>query len=492
MQSKKILLTNSVGKDDRGFYIIHSPSRWSEGTKLLSSWFCYYPWELAYASSLLKERTNHEVKLIDPCLNKLDKKQTLAEILNAEPDVLIVESATRVINENLWVAKEAKRILKTKIIFAGQHATAYPQELIKSGIDYVLTGEYEMTLLELLQNNGMSNTLGSYPNPKRGLLDFSKLPWPEDNDIKRIDYAKPGEPSSEYLEIQAYASRGCRGNCSFCVARNMYYKEPNWRNREVYDIVNEIKYLKEKYSSLEGLFFDEEVHNGNKKFILDLSSAIIKAGLHNLKYEAMCDIRLMDKEMLSAMKKAGYYKIRFGIETNSLPVAQHIGKQIDTEKVLELINHAKEIDIKTYATFMIGLPTSTYREDMQCIRFIENLIKKELLSNVQISVATPQPGTPFFCWVKKQGYLTCEDPYCFDGGGKPVVSYPKYKQYEIQKAFHIALLKRDHLFWKAKFKKNIFQFLILRYKRFGFFILLVKLLRRIKSECKYFLYKFRN
>jgi len=46
--NKKVLLMNSVGKDDTGKFIIHSPSRWSEGVKELSSWFAYYPWELAY------------------------------------------------------------------------------------------------------------------------------------------------------------------------------------------------------------------------------------------------------------------------------------------------------------------------------------------------------------------------------------------------------------------------------------------------------------
>ncbi len=68
---------------------------------------------------------------------------------------------------------------------------------------------------------------------------------------------------------------------------------------------------------MEGIFFDEEVHNGNKEFILNLTRAIREAGLEYLRYEAMCDIQLLDKETVAAMKSAGYYMLRVGIESGS-------------------------------------------------------------------------------------------------------------------------------------------------------------------------------
>ena len=67
----KIVLANSVGKDRNGYYIVHSPSRWSLGVKNYTN--CnYYPWELAYTSSLLKQETGHDVKLLDGVLKKWD------------------------------------------------------------------------------------------------------------------------------------------------------------------------------------------------------------------------------------------------------------------------------------------------------------------------------------------------------------------------------------------------------------------------------------
>ncbi|MDP8233216.1 MAG: radical SAM protein [Candidatus Saelkia tenebricola] len=485
MFKEKIILTNSVGKDDLGYYIIHSPSRWSEGVRLKSSWFAYYPWELAYTSSLLKQETPHAIKLIDPCLKRWDKYQTLAKILDQKPDWLIIESSTRTIQENLWVGKNLKKKLPVKVVFVGQHASVFPNELIKEGVDYVCIGEFELTLLELFQNKDKNTILGLYPNQRRPLLDFSRLPFPEDIDIKRIDYATPGEPSSEYIEIQAYASRGCRGNCNFCVSRNIYYAQGNWRPRNVNNIINEIKYLKNKYPQMEGIFFDEETHNGDKDFIKELASKLKEENLSNLKYEAMCDIRILDKDILTIMKEAGYYKIRFGIETASLPLSKKIGKPMETDRILDLLKHAKNIGLKMYATFMFGLPEATPAEDSQTINFMKRLIKERLIANAQISTATPFPGTPFYSWVKKNGYLANNDSHSFDGANSVIVNYPQYNKDNIENIKNTALIIRDHLFLKTSLTKNPLKFLFSRYKKYGLKLLLEKLKRRFKTELQY-------
>lgn len=487
----KVVLSNSVGVDDWGYYIIHSPSRWTEGVKLLSSWFAYYPWELAYTSSLLKQKTSHKVKLLDPCLKRWDKYHTLNKILQEEPDWLIIESSTRVIEENLWVAREVKKRLKfTKVVFVGAHASAYPERLLKQGADYVCIGEYEYTIVELVEGKDPNEILGLYPNPRRPLLDFARLPWPEDEDVKRIDYGIPGEPSSEYVEIQAYASRGCWGNCNFCVARHLYYCKPNWRRREVEDIIDEIKYLKSKYPQMQGIFFDEETHNGNKAFIKELTNAIRRGGLDKLKFEAMCDARLLDEEMLEMFKSAGYYKIRFGIETASAEVACEINKPIKLERLIQILRFAKRIGLKMYGTFMFGAKGSTFERDLKTIKFMEYLIREGLLSNVQISIATPLPGTPFYNWAKEKGYIKCEDPHLFDGGNFVLTDYPWYSKEEIEKIKDLAFAERDHLYLKRKVKADPINFLSDRIKRYGFRLTLEKIFRRLKMEFTYLRFKY--
>ncbi|MFH1061649.1 MAG: radical SAM protein [Candidatus Omnitrophota bacterium] len=484
----KIVIANSIGIDKNGYYIIHSPSRWSEGVKDKSHWFAYYPWELAYLSSLLKKETKHEVKFIDGCLLKMDRAHYSELIKSLKPDILILESATRMIDENLALALDIKKDCASRIIFVGQHATAFPQQLIEQGVDNVCIGEYEYSVLELIQNPDQAMILGVYPNQRRPLLDINALPWPEDEDVSRLDYAVPGEPSSEFREIQMYASRGCPGACNFCVARHVYYNRANWRGRNVDDLVKEIAYLKEKYPQMQGVFFDEEVHNGNREFILQLSKAIINAGLNTLHYEAMCDVRFLDEPVLLAMKKAGYYKIRIGIETASAKVMRAINKPMNLTHIQDTLLSAKKIGLRTYGTFTFGALGSDYAEDTKTIQFMEDLIKQDLLDGLQLSICTPQPGTPFYNTALENNLLREKAVFCdYDGGNFAMISYPSYNHGQIEKIKQQALLIRDHLYLKKKIKQRSFlKWVIETFKRYGFAGFIVKAYRRFLLEIKYF------
>ncbi len=170
----KVVIANSIGVDSRGYYIIHSPSRWSEGVKNRENWFAYYPWELAYCSSLLKKYTTHHIKFVDGCLERLNYDQYLRKIKEENPDWLIIESASRMVDENLKLAIAVKKELGTRIIFVGQHATAFPERMLQNDVDFVCIGEYEYAVLELLQGKNKDDILGLYPNKRRLLLEDRK------------------------------------------------------------------------------------------------------------------------------------------------------------------------------------------------------------------------------------------------------------------------------------------------------------------------------
>ncbi len=482
----KVVIANSLGIDSKGYYIIHSPSRWSEGVRKKENRFVYYPWELAYCSSLLKRETGHDVKFLDGCLESLDGGRYTRRIIEEDPDWLIMESASRVIEDNLRVALRVKKETDAKLVFTGHHASAFPEYLKAKGVDYVCIGEYEYTVLELLENKDPRKIPGLYPNGRRGLLDINKLPWPEDQDVSRLSYGMPGEPSSEYPEIQAYASRGCAASCNFCVARNVYYASPNWRPRSINDLIGELKYLRGKYPRMKGIFFDEETHNGNKDFILKLTDAIVKNGLDELKYEAMCSINKTDREILKAMKKAGYYKIRFGIETPDKEVLRRSGKMLPENDMIRNLELIKSENLKTYGTFMIGMPGSSPESDKATCTYISDTIKQGLLDNVQISICTPQPGTPFYRLCADKKYLITDDFSSFDGGRIAVVSYPGYSNKKIEHVMKAMFSERERSSFLRHLKsKDIIKWIAGVYRRHGFVTGSLKLLRRIWKEAIY-------
>jgi len=437
----KIVIANSVGVDSNGYHMVHVPSRWSLGVKNFTN--CgYYPWELAYTSSLLKRDTNYDIKFLDGVLNAWDFDQYFKQLQIEKPDWLVMESSTRTIGEDLRLAKAAKKEFKTKIIMTGQHPMANPKEVLKVA-DFVCIGEYEFAVLDLVLGKNPKNIPGVYPNPRGELPDINLLPFPEDDDIRRIDYH---EPNCRFRQIQMYGSRGCPRRCNFCAAATLYYDQLNWRPRNVKNIIQEIKTLKNKYPEMEGVFFDEETHNIHKKFNIELAHEIQKAGLDNLKYEAMCEYVSLDKEALTEMKSAGYYKIRFGIETGSDLVAEQmtLGKKHDLKKLQTILNIGKDIDMRFYATISVGGLGSSPKEDQKTVDLVYELASKGLIHEIQVSINTPQPGTDFYnsCVEKNllKAQITNEG---FDGNGHVVVEYPNYSAEQIQNKQREALAAFD-------------------------------------------------
>ncbi|PIQ95899.1 MAG: radical SAM protein, partial [Nitrospinae bacterium CG11_big_fil_rev_8_21_14_0_20_56_8] len=435
----KVAVCNSVGIDADGYAMIHSPSRWTNSSRDHKI-FTYYPWQLAYCSSILKRDTDHEVRFFDGCLDKHDHQSFVNVVSEFGPDFIIMDSATRTIAADSRFATEVKKHFGTKLIFCGPHATTFPDE-VNEFADYVVLREYELVVRDILQGKDPNDIPGLYPNMNlRPPLDVNHLPLPEDTDVSRLDYGIPGEPSSEYLEIQAYASRGCPLSCSFCVCGNISYSRPNWRPRDPENVIHELKTLRARYPQMEGIFFDEEVHNGSKKYIMDLTRAIRENGLDDLKYDVMCGQWPMDEEVLDSMKASGYYMVRLGIETAGEHAARgmELLKKFNVPKLKRLMKHGAGIGLKFYGTFTFGGEGSTDECDKKTIALIRELIDEGLLWRFQLSISTPQPGTPFYNRMKSTGYLRNLDWKHFDGGNFCVVDRPEYPAEQVMNNFREA------------------------------------------------------
>ncbi len=437
----KIVVANSVGVDRDGYHMVHVPSRWSLGVKNFTN-CSYYPWQLAYTAALLKRETPHMVKMLDGVLHGWDFSTYFDRVAAEKPDWLVMESSSRTIAEDLRLADAVKKAFGTKLIFAGQHPMAQPEEVLKTA-DYVCIGEYEYTVLDLVQGKDPKHIPGVYPNPRRELLDVDSLPFPEDEDVRRMDYH---EPNCRYRQIQMYASRGCPRRCNFCAAATLYYDELNWRPRSVASIIEEIRHLKNKYPEMEGVFFDEETHNIKKSFNIALAKAIQQEGLADLKYEAMCEYASLDETALAEMRKAGYYKIRVGVETASDIVAEQmtLGKKHDIAKLRKLLAFGKTLGMMFYGTFTVGGLGSSEKEDQKTVDLIYELASAGLLDEVQVSINTPQPGTDFYNTAVNNSYLLPIAEWAgFDGNGHVMVEYPHYKSGQIRTMFQKALTAFD-------------------------------------------------
>ncbi len=463
----KILILTTVGRTPEGHYIDIFPSRWSTINRFKC--MTYYPYEQAYLSVLLKkyliqQNANNDtgVKMIDGNIKGWTIDQYTDVIINEDPDWIVLETCQLAYNVNISLIKRVKEHKpEIKVLMCGAYPTAFPEHVLNDGIDTIAIGEFEWSILDFfskLINTGPhssainDNTIipGIYPTHRRELLDINQLPFPEDQDISRRDYCRI--LACEYNELEVFATRGCVNMCNFCVAGNIYYGKPNYRTREIDQIINEIQYLTEKYPDVTGIFFNEENHTLNNKFNFSLIDAIMANGLNHLKYECMSNFSTLTEDLLIAMKKAGYYKIRIGIETldeeNSKKIFRTKNK-INKDKLYNVLTLCRRIGIKIYGTVTVGSLGSSYDTDSYTIKNIENLWKKKLLQDFQVSICTPMAGTPFYEQTYKEGLLLTNNGSDYDGNVSSIVNYPHYSNEKINENF-----KRAHQLMQYMMEEN--------------------------------------
>lgn len=417
-----IVICNPVEVLDSGEHVCLFPSRWdATGNR---NRFHYYPYELAYLSTLLKrELPEANVTMVDANIEGLNVEQCIDRILPLKPDVFITECSA-------VTYKEMTRVMQAlgcESILTGPFGMYSP--LTKTvgfdGWDMVINGEYEHKVLSYIKGDECPD----------GYIDLDSLPWPEDDDISRINYVE-GANLVPGL-VQVYPTRGCPLSCSFCVVP-MYYgghgkSHRSHRTRDINDVCDELEYLAAKYDGqFNGAFFNEETHNANPEWLTSFCEEIIRRGLNRYQYDAMCGYWPMTEELVTIMSKAGYRQIRVGIESFSKDVGKSIGKVVFEDKFVRFAEWCKKYDIKVYGTLQVGAQGSSFDKDMATLKAVRKLKQDGLLYNWQHSVSTPQAGTPYHAEVKESGLMIVDDNAI--SGSRASVSWPDYPADQINRA----------------------------------------------------------
>ncbi|HON56622.1 MAG TPA: hypothetical protein PLJ38_06340, partial [bacterium] len=148
--STKIRLTDKLEK-----YIIRAGSRWPHsGVKKIGTIPHYLPlpFFLGYAASLL-EKFGHSVFVFDFVALDYSESEMLDELKKTEPDIIFFEPTVLTIDFDMKLIDNLKKTGITKtIILAGAYATVFAAELLQKNpnIDFIIKGEYEKKLLDLV------------------------------------------------------------------------------------------------------------------------------------------------------------------------------------------------------------------------------------------------------------------------------------------------------------------------------------------------------
>ena len=119
-----------------------------------------------------------------------------------------------------------------------------------------------------------------------------------------------------------------------------------------------------------------------------------------------------------------------GYESGNEQILKNIRKGVSVERARRFTRDCHELGILIHGTFILGLPGETRDTIQETMRFACEMQPETL----QVSLASPYPGTAFYDFVTKNNYLTVDSLVDETGYQKCTVSYPEVSADEIFKA----------------------------------------------------------
>ncbi|HDZ62752.1 MAG TPA: radical SAM protein, partial [Nitrospirae bacterium] len=195
---------------------------------------------------------------------------------------------------------------------------------------------------------------------------------------------------------QMMSARGCHLKCIYCYRVN----GKSIRLRSAKNVVDEMEYYVENFGVKEIKFWDD-LFTYDKQRVLDICDEIIKRRL-DITWFCASRVDTINEEMLKRMAEAGCWCILYGIETGVPKNQKTIKKNLDLSRVEQTIRLTHKYRIKSFATFILGIPGETYEEGLQTIEFA----KKINAFYTEFFTFTPFPGSPVYENIEKLGTLS--------------------------------------------------------------------------------------
>ncbi|MCA9404110.1 MAG: radical SAM protein [Candidatus Omnitrophica bacterium] len=346
------------------------------------------PLEMLYVASQLRRDfgdTLH-LRLTDTGVGSLSEDDIRDEWREFAPDLVILYALSWEAGLVHALAAAVKELHPdTTVVVFGQLATFSSQYLCEDPhIDFVVVGEPELTVAQLVgalreQCEDLSGINGlayrihgavttTAPREYPDNIDaFEIIPEMWDAiDIRRYaQYENWNGAIKEDFYIPILTQRGCPFKCTFC--RETYGKKFHARSPE--HVLAEIKFLHERYGAREFHIYDP-VFNYDQDRAKRICQLIIDAGLPiSLAFPHGVRADIMTEELLTLMRRAGTYKLVYGIESASRRLQKAFRKNLNLEQVREIIRVTADKGIITGGYFMLGHLSETAGEIEETIRF---------------------------------------------------------------------------------------------------------------------------
>lgn len=411
--------------------------------------YYWQPLDLLMLSARL-DADGHELAVVDAVAERLAAEEALHRVERFGPEALVFLTGSDSFASDAAFVAEAKRrgvrlavgigdILREK----GERLLALHPELDACLTDFVTHGlsAFLRGDLDGAENMIVRTETGVRKVPSQAKGRTFTIPPPR-YDLFPIDsYRMPYNRYHPYATI--ITSTWCPFSCSFCpFARTPY------RVREVADVLANLEHI--RAMGIRQVHFADWTFGVDKKQAKEILKGMIEARF-GFTWSCLSRVDLMDRELMVLLKQAGCDLIEFGVESGNQAILDRYEKDITVEQIRSAFGWARELDLSTLGTFVLGLPGET-RESLQQTLDLALEIEPTFCS---FNVASPRMGTELRHDMLDQGIITDDQAALLDSSRSlPVFSTQTLSAEELhafrRRAIRSFYLRPSYLFRRLR------------------------------------------
>jgi radical SAM superfamily enzyme YgiQ (UPF0313 family) len=300
-----------------------------------------------------------------------------ADVAMMKPDMVGISSLfTPYYREALEVAARVKKYAKIPVVMGGAHASAEPTSLLSSPhVDYVIRGEGERPLVELLCHLRGESSIERVPNllfkehgrvrtnPIADNYPIDDLPLPDLSDSPPIRYSLAGKPLTFMI-----TSRSCPHKCSFCSVHTTFGQD--YRRRILESVLAEIDLrYREGYRVVD--FEDDNLTYYMKPFKELCRQLAARFPHHEMEFVAMNGISYLslDDELLELMAAAGFSRLNLALVSSDKTVRDTTKRPHTLAAYLKVVRKAHRLGFQIVSYQILGLPSESLDSMIQTLAF---------------------------------------------------------------------------------------------------------------------------
>jgi radical SAM superfamily enzyme YgiQ (UPF0313 family) len=359
----------------------------------------YPPLGLLYLSSHLKA-AGFGVEVLDSTFASFDA--FVKRLREERPSVVGIYCNLMTKTTVLRMVEECRRH-GSAVILGGPEPAYYAEAYLDHGADFVVVGEGELTLAELLPrlvtrpgSRDLADVAGlvyrdehgkHVRTPPRGLIPkLDAQPWPDREAIDIGLYVDAWRGRHGMGSVSVLTARGCPYTCRWC-SRSVFGETHRRRSPE--NVADEVEWIVARYRP-DMLWYVDDVFTIHHGFVFKYAEEMARRGLR-IPFECISRADRVNEEVADALARLGCFRVWIGSESGSQRILDAMDRRVTVEQIRQASRALKAQGIQVGMFIMLGYPG----EDTGDIEATVEHLKKTAPDVFLTTVAYPIKGTPF-------------------------------------------------------------------------------------------------